>query len=222
MWGAEDDLNEATSGAGGGAGDGGRVGSGDEEVGPEITGELDPNAQAELIAARVQRDMSIVRELLDSTHTKLSEMDLFAVKNARSLNLRVDETNDRTKNYDHEQQEYEIGRLNRVAEEQERRLVELNEVLVTQTKEMERRDHMLAEQTAMLLESSQSIKLFETVLSKKQRALLTKKRLSFSNGEREEMGGDEEGEGEEGVDGGDGGEEREEDVGGSGNVVASE
>ena len=36
------------------------------------------------------------------------------------------------------------------------------------------------------------------------------------------MGGDEEGEGEEGVDGGDGGEEREEDVGGSGNVVASE
>jgi len=230
MWGAEDDLNEATSGAGAGGqgeggdgGGGGRVGSGDEEVGPEITGELDPNAQAELIAARVQRDMSIVRELLDSTHTKLSEMDLFAVKNARSLNLRVDETDDRTKNYDHEQQEYEIGRLNRVAEEQEKRLVELNEVLVTQTKEMERRDHMLAEQTAMLLESSQSIKLFETVLSKKQRALLTKKRISFSNGEREEMGGDEDGEEEEGDEGGDEGEEsREEDVGGSGNVVASE
>ena len=57
------------------------------EQGPEITGELDPNEQAEMIAARVSRDMSLVRELLDSTHTKLSEMDLFAVKNARRFSI---------------------------------------------------------------------------------------------------------------------------------------
>ena len=41
---------------------------------------------------------------------------------------------------------------------------------------MARRDQMYAEQTAMVLESSESIKLFETVLSKKQRNLMQKKR----------------------------------------------
>ena len=146
------------------------------EQGPEITGELDPNEQAEMIAARVSRDMSLVRELLDSTHTKLSEMDLFAVKNARSLKLRVDATDNRTRDYNHESHEYEIGRLTREAEEQQKRLAELNTTLATQREEMARRDQMYAEQTAMVLESSESIKLFETVLSKKQRNLMQKKR----------------------------------------------
>jgi hypothetical protein len=42
--------------------------------------------------------------------------------------------------------------------------------------EMEKRDRMLAEQTAIVLESSESIKLFEKVLTKKQRAQLLKQR----------------------------------------------
>ena len=155
---------------------------GDNDEGPEITGELDPNAQAELIAARVQRDMATVRELLDTTHTKLSEMDLFAVKNARALNVRLNETDTRTRDYDHEKQEYEIGRLSRTAEEQEKRLVELNSTLAAQRAEIARRDKLYAEQTAMVLESSESIKLFEAVLTKKQRNQLMRKRELLASG----------------------------------------
>jgi hypothetical protein len=171
-WNPEEYSGSAADGKGSGKNKEGGV----KEEGPEITGELNPTAQAEFIAARVQRDMAIVRDLLDSTHTKLSEMDLFAVKNARHLNKRLDTTDERTKDYDHISHEYEIGKLNRVAEDQEKRLLELNATLEMQRIEMEKRDRMLAEQTAIVLESSESIKLFEKVLTKKQRAQLLKQR----------------------------------------------
>ena len=201
-WGTEPIGGDDAGGAGGGGGHGeeGSGGGGaagtEGGQGPEITGELDPNAQAEMIAARVQRDMKIVRDLLDTTHTKLSEMDLFSVKNARRLDQRINSTDDRTKEYDHESHEYEIGKLNRAAAEQEQRLVELNAILDMQRVEMAKRDAMLAEQTALVLESSESIKLFEGVLTKKQRALLMKKREQMKAGG--EVGGDDEEEVDEG------------------------
>jgi len=107
---------------------------------------------------------------------------LFAVKNARALNVRLNETDTRTRDYDHEKQEYEIGRLSRTAEEQEKRLVELNGTLAAQRAEIARRDKLYAEQTAMVLESSESIKLFEAVLTKKQRNQLMRKRELLGSG----------------------------------------
>ena len=57
--------------------------AGEEEGAAEMTEEERAVHKARLIMTRVERDMGIVRDLLDTTHTKLAELELQTVKHSR-------------------------------------------------------------------------------------------------------------------------------------------
>ena len=147
-----------------------------EGGGKEITGELDPTAQAEMIAARVAHDMETVRQLLDGTHTKLAELELQTVKHSRQLVKRLDVTDQRTANYDHERAEYEIERLTREAAAQSERMAELTAKLEAQRKELERRDALYQEQGLFVKRVAGDMSHVEAVLTKKQQQQLAVRR----------------------------------------------
>ena len=142
----------------------------------EITGELTAAEQAEMIAARVQNDMSTVKTLLDGAHTKLAELELQTIKHSRELIKRLNNTDERTKMYDHEKQEYEIQNLTRQTEAQQARVEELEQTLRLQSKEIEERQKFIREQGRRMEQFSAGLNDLESVLTAKQQKALMKRR----------------------------------------------
>ena len=176
-WGGSGGSGAATAqdSAGGERESGGKEngGSGAEA---EITGELSAAEQAEMIAARVQNDMITVKTLLDGTHSKLAELELQTIKHSRELIKRLNHTDDRTKMYDHEKQEYEIQNLTRQTEAQQIRVEELERTLRLQNEEMIQRQKFFLEQGQRMEQVTAGLGDLESVLTAKQQKALLRRR----------------------------------------------